>query len=50
MWVVEVDLLLVCWPKIICFKMSMKIDLVYVYVVQIDFISVWGIKFDLISV
>ena len=46
----EIDLLLVYWPKTTSFSMIIKIDLVLVWVVQIHLISVRGIKFDLVSV
>ena len=48
LWVVEIELFLVCWPKITCFYDEHEIDLVFVWVVQIDMSSVWGIELDLI--
>ena len=48
--VVEIYLLLVCWPKITLLLYEYINNLVYVWVVQIALISVREIEFDLISV
>ena len=50
MWAVEIDFLLFCWPDITRFRMSMKIDWVIVWVVEIDLLSVWVVEIDLVYV
>ena len=35
--VMKADFLLVCWPKILFFRMSVQNDLVFVWVVLFDF-------------
>ena len=47
---VKIDLVFVCGSKVTCFSVSMQIDLVFVMVVEINLIAVWGIELDLISV
>ena len=43
MWVVENDLVFGCGPQSLGFSVSIEIDLVFVWVVQTDLVSVWGI-------
>ena len=49
-WVVEIDLVFVCGPKMTWFCVGIEIDLIFVWVVEIDLMSVWEIKVDLTSV
>ena len=42
-WVVEIDLVFVCGPKMTWFCVGIEIDLVIVWVVEIDLMSVWEI-------
>ena len=41
--VVEIDLVFVCGPKMTWFCVGIEIDLVIVWVVEIDLMSVWEI-------
>ena len=49
-WVVELTCYLYAGQKSLVLSVSMKTDLVVVWVVQIDLISAWWGAFDLISV
>ena len=49
MWVVDIDLVLCAGQKSLGFCGSIEIDLVFVWVVKINLISVW-MELDLISV
>ena len=42
MWVVEIDVLIVCWPRTTCFRRSMKIN--FVWVVEVDLLFVCSPK------
>ena len=42
-WVVEINLVFRCGPQIAWFNVSIEIDLDFVRVVEIDFISVRGV-------
>ena len=46
---VKIDLVLVCVSKIACF-ISKEIHFVFAMIVEINFISVWGVVLELISV
>ena len=46
--VVEIDLVFVCWPKTLGFNMSIELDFLFVWVVETDLISLWGIELVLI--
>ena len=48
--VVEIDMVLVCWPKSLNYSGSIEIYFVCVWLVEIDLILMWGIEADLISV
>ena len=48
-WVVEIDLVFVCGPKMTWFCVEIETVLFFLRV-EIDLISVWGIEIDLISV
>ena len=48
--VVEIGLGFVRGPKMTWFSVDFELLLVFVWLVEIDFISVWGIEFDLMSV
>ena len=50
MWVVEIDFVFGCPPKMTCFCVGIELGLVFVWVVEIDLMSVWEIEIDLISV
>ena len=48
--VVQIDLVFVCWPKILGFGVSIELDFFFVWVVEVDLILLLGIELDLISV
>ena len=49
-WVVEIDLVFVCGPKMTWFCVGIENDLVFVWLVEVDLMSVWEIETDLVSV
>ena len=50
MRMVEINLVFVCWSKSIDLSVNMQLDFLFVCVVEINLISLWGVEIDSISV
>ena len=49
-WVVEIDLVSVCGPKITWYQCIIAFDFGFVWVGEIGLVSMWGIELNLIFV